>query len=129
MTPTGDCPAAGMKTRAKTRRIVRMTEIEGGLAAIRAYEDAHLPGNTPAAVLASQRRHGVAELTIYRLGDRLVMVMDVTDAFDPRGLDQDAQSDPVLIDWHRRMSALQRPVEGEVNWAEMRCVFRQSDHA
>lgn len=111
-----------------TRRFVRMIDLADEPGAIAAYEAAHAVGNTPPQVLASQRRHGIADLAIYRHGTRLVMVMEVTDAFDPQALDREAASDPVLIDWHRRMGALQRPLPGEDGWVEMRCVFRQSDH-
>lgn len=111
-----------------TRRIVRMMDLTNDPAGIAAYETAHSPGNTPAAVLESQRRHGIAELEIYRLGTRLVMVMEVTDAFDPEGLDRDAAADPVIVAWHRQMGALQRPVPGAEPWAALPCVFRQSDH-
>lgn len=54
--------------------------------------------------------------------------MEVTDDFDPAALDRGAQADPVLIDWHRRMGALQRSLPGEQGWADMPCVFRQGDH-
>lgn len=111
-----------------TRRFIRMIDLADDPAQIAAYDAAHAVGNTPAEVLASQRRHGIVELAIYRTGNRLVMVMDVSDAFDPDALDRDAGSDPVLIDWHRRMGALQRPLPGEGGWVEMACVFRQSDH-
>jgi L-rhamnose mutarotase len=114
--------------RAMMRRFVRMIDLDGDPAAIAAYEQAHRPGNVPPRVLASQRRHGVAELAIHRVGDRLVMVMDVTDAFDPDALDREARADPALIAWHRRMGALQRPLPGHDGWAEMPCIFRQSDH-
>ncbi len=110
------------------RRHVRMIELHDDPATAAAYEHAHLPGNTPAEVLASQRRHGIAELAIYRLGNRLVMVMDVTDAFDPDGLDRDAEADPVLVDWHRRMGGFQKPLPGHDGWAAMPCIFLQTDH-
>lgn len=111
-----------------TRRFVRMIDLVDDPAAIATYEAAHAVGHIPAAVLASQRRHGIADLAIHRHGTRLVMVMEVSDAFDPQALDREAASDPVLIDWHRRMGALQRPLPGETGWVEMPCVFRQSDH-
>ena len=47
-----------------TRRFVRMIDLTDDPAAIAAYEQAHAPGHTPPEVLASQRRHGIAELEI-----------------------------------------------------------------
>ncbi len=117
------------ETRAgANRRFVRMIDLADDAAAIAAYEAAHRPDNTPAEVLASQRRHGIVELAIYRLDTRLVMVMEVDATFDPEGLDRETAADPVLIEWQRRMGALQRPLPGHSGWAEMPCIFRQSDH-
>lgn len=113
---------------AVTRRFIRMIDLVDNAVAIAAYEKAHAPGHTPPAVLASQRRHGIVELEMYRLGARLVMVMEVDDRFDPDALDREMQADSVLIDWHRHMSAVQRPIDGQQGWAEMPCIFRQSDH-
>ncbi|QXT35516.1 L-rhamnose mutarotase [Sphingomonas sanguinis] len=110
------------------RRFVRMIDLADDTAAIAAYEAAHSPGNTPAEVLALQRRHGIVELEIYRLGTRLVMLMEVDATFDPEGLDRETAADPVLIEWQRRMGALQRPLPGHSGWAELPCIFRQSDH-
>lgn len=111
-----------------TRRFVRTIDLVDDRAAIAAYEAAHAPGNTPPAVLDSQRRNGIAELEIFRHGTRLVMVMDVTDAFDPAALDRETQGDPVLTEWQRRMGAFQMPLPGENGWAAMPCIFRQGDH-
>lgn len=113
---------------AATRRFIRMIDLVDDAAAIAAYEAAHSPGNTPAQVLASQRRHGITELSIYRLGTRLVMLMEVDATFDPEGLDRETAADRVLVEWQRRMGALQRPLPGHSGWAEMPCIFRQSDH-
>jgi hypothetical protein len=50
-----------------------------------------------------QRRHGIADLEIFRADNRLVMLMHVTEAFDPAGIEAESASNPVLIAWHRQM--------------------------
>lgn len=111
-----------------TRRFVRMIDLVDSPRVLAEYESAHAPGHVPAPVLASQRRRGVTELDIYRAGDRLVMVMEVGDDFDPAGLDADAASDPQIAAWHRWMATLQKPLDGAEGWVDMRPVFRQGDH-
>jgi L-rhamnose mutarotase len=96
---------------------------------LKAYELAHQPGNTPAPVLRAQRRHGIAELEIYRAGDRLVMIMEVTDAYDPAALDAESGHSPEIAAWHKRMAELQKaPFADRIAWPEAHLVFRQSEH-
>jgi L-rhamnose mutarotase len=111
------------------RRIVRIMDLNNRPDALQAYELAHTRGNTPAAVLSAQRRHGIAELEIYRAGDRLVMIMEVTDAYDPAALDAESARSPEIAAWNKRMTELQRaPFADGVGWPEARLVFRQSEH-
>lgn len=111
------------------RRIIRVQDLADDLGVFDAYEAAHCPGATPAAVLDAQRRHGILDLEIYRHADRLVMIMTVSDRFDPDGLDRESITSPELVEWHRRMGALQRrPGQADSDWPEARLVFRQSDH-
>jgi L-rhamnose mutarotase len=111
------------------RRIIRIQDLVDDPGVFAAYEAAHRPGETPAAVLDAQRRHGILDLEIYRCADRLVMIMTVSDAFDPAGLDRESAIAPELVEWHRRMGALQRrPGSADSDWPEAGLVFRQSDH-
>ena len=96
---------------------------------LKAYELAHRRGNTPAAVLRAQRRHGIAELEIYRTADRLVMIMEVTDAYDPAALDAESERSPEIAAWHKRMAEFQKaPFADRIAWPEAHRVFRQSEH-
>ena len=114
---------------AGARRIVRVQDLVDDSSVFAAYEEAHSVGVTPAAVLDAQRRHGILDLEIFRYADRLVMIMTVSDDFDPAGLDRESAVVPDLVDWHRRMGRLQRrPGGAEQDWPEAKLVFRQSDH-
>ncbi len=114
---------------APTRCIVRIMDMPDDPATIAAYDQAHRVGHTPPAVLDMQRRHGIADLEIFRADNRLAMLMHVTEAFDPAGIEAESASNPVLIAWHRQMGVMQRPpfADGR-NWPEAVRVFRQSDH-
>lgn len=111
------------------RRIVRVQDLADDANMWAAYDAAHSPGHTPPAVLDAQRRHGILDLEIFRCANRLVMIMTVSPNFDPAGLDAENATVPDLIDWHRRMGALQRrPAMSQQDWPEAILVFRQSDH-
>jgi len=110
-------------------RIVRIMDLAADDATLAACDHAHSVGQTPPEVIAAQVRHGIAELQIYRAGHRLVMVMDVTDAFDPAGLDAEGTVNEAIRAWHIRMAQLQRaPFADNQAWPEAHRVFRQSDH-
>ena len=96
---------------------------------LEAYDEAHRPGNTPRAVIEAQRRHGIAEMEIYRAGDRLIMIMEVTDSYNPAALDTDSARSVEITSWHQRMAQLQKaPLADGMAWPEARRVFRQSEH-
>lgn len=112
-----------------TRRIVRLMDLNSRPDLLQAYEFAHARGHTPAAVLRAQRCHGIAELEIYRAGDRLVMLMEVTDDYDPAALEAESGRSPEIAAWHKRMAELQRaPFADGVAWPEAHLLFRQSEH-
>jgi len=112
-----------------TRRIVRVMDLNDRPDLFEAYELAHKRGNTPAAVLRAQRDHGIAELEIYRAGARLVMVMEVTDTYDPAALDAERARSAEILAWHKRMAELQSaPFADGAAWPEAHVVFRQSEH-
>lgn len=111
------------------RRQIRIMDLHDDAATLAAYDHAHAIGQTPAKVLDAQHRNGIADMEIFRVGNRLVMLMDVTADFDPQALDAEAAVQAVISNWHRRMGALQRaPFADGVAWPEAQRVFRQSDH-
>jgi len=68
-------------------------------------------------------------MEIYRAGDRLVMIMEVIDSYDPAALDSDSAFFVEITRWHQRMAQLQKaPLPDGVAWPEARRVFRQSEH-
>lgn len=82
-------------------------------------------------VLAHLRAQGVLELEIFRLGTRLVMVMDTDDAvFDPAAMAAAERDDPRLREWEALMWRFQAPTpwtpEG-AKWMPMQAVFRLPD--
>ena len=113
----------------KTRRIVRIMDLNNQADLLDAYDEAHRPGNTPQAVIEAQRRHGIAEMEIYRAGDRLIMIMEVTDSYNPAALDTDSARSVEITSWHQHMAQLQKaPLPDGMAWPEARRVFRQSEH-
>lgn len=111
------------------RTIIRVMDLADDPAIWAAYDAAHLPGATPRAVIDAQERHGIADMEIFRAGNRLVMLMHVTAAFDADALEVAGLADAAISDWNHRMAAIQRaPLPDGPAWPEAVRVFRQSDH-
>ncbi len=79
-------------------------------------------------VVRSLRRVGIRSMDIYRLGRRLVMVMETRESLDVRAaMAKHRSSSPRCAEWETLMRTFQRPPpgarRGEV-WARMQQVFR-----
>jgi L-rhamnose mutarotase len=112
-----------------TRRLCHAIDLKDDPAVLAQYERRHEPGGPPAEVNANIRRGGVVEMEIYRVADRLFMIMEVGDDFDPAALAEADTGNPVIRAWSTEMAALQRPIAAtdEPSWAEMTCVYRLSE--
>ena len=93
---------------------------------IEEYEQLHLAENAWPEVTKSILDAGIVNMEIYRLGNRLFMVMETTDDFDP---EQKAEADAmneVVQKWETLMWKFQQPLpwakEGE-KWIEMKRIF------
>jgi L-rhamnose mutarotase len=78
-------------------------------------------------VVRSLRRAGLADLQIYILGRRLVMLVDLQDGVDvQRAFAAHAASDARVAEWEALMKSMQQPPPGSAAgewWAVMRPVF------
>ena len=107
-----------------TRRVLAV-DLKDDPAVVEAYT-AHHRRVWP-EVLHSLRRVGIADMQIYLLGRRLVMVVDMTDGLDFAGaFAQHVASDPRVAEWEGLMKSMQQPVPGTPSgewWALMQPVF------
>jgi len=84
-------------------------------------------------VRAHLHAHGVMAMDIYRLGTRMVMVMETDDAcYDPEAMALAARDDPKIREWEALMWQFQAPTpwtqQGE-KWTEMAQVFCLDENA
>jgi L-rhamnose mutarotase len=95
------------------------------------YEAYHRPGGVPEAVLSSIRDAGIAEMEIHRSGNRLVMLMETTAAFDPETKAAADAADPAVVAWEALMDAYQQRLPwapADVKWLEAERIFALSQH-
>lgn len=99
-------------------------------AAIAAYENWHAISHVPAAVVASIRNANITDMEIFRIGHRLVMIIDASDDFSFEHKAAMDAANPAVEEWEALMLAYQRPdpdAPGDEKWARMSSIFRLSD--
>ena len=111
-------------------RHVLVLDLQDAPEAIAAYRHWHRPGGPPEAVTRAIRAGGVAALDIWQVGDRLVMLMETTQDFDPvanaarDAADSEVQAWEVLMDRFQRRLPFAR--EGE-KWVEAEQIYSLDD--
>jgi L-rhamnose mutarotase len=101
-------------------------------ALIERYEAWHSPGAVPEAVIRSIREADIRDMEIWRVHDRLFMIMETGPDFSPEAK---AAADMVSEDvqaWERLMWEFQRPLpaaEPGEKWLPMARIFALSEQA
>ena len=114
-----------------TRRVL-ILDLKDDSALIAAYEAHHRPGAVPEAIVSSIRASGIDEMEIYRSGNRLVMIMDTSDRFDPRAKAAADAADPAVIAWEELMDRYQQRIPWAppaTKWLEAERIFVLSEQA
>lgn len=81
-------------------------------------------------ITRSIRKSGIEEMEIYRTGNRLFMVMEVSDGFTFEAKADADQSDPRVAEWEKLMWTFQQPLPGAMpgeKWLPMKRIFKLED--
>ncbi len=95
--------------------------------AIRAYEAYHAPGAAWPEITASIRDAGIRDMEIYRVDNRLFMVIDVGPDFDADAKAKADAANPKVAEWEALMDRFQQSLpgrEGEPKWAPMQRIYK-----
>jgi L-rhamnose mutarotase len=112
-----------------TRRVL-ILDLKDDPALIAAYEAHHRPGSVPEAIVRSIRTGGIVEMDIHRSGNRLVMVMETTEDFDPERKATTDATDPEVIAWEELMDQFQQRLPWAppgTKWVEAERIFALSE--
>jgi L-rhamnose mutarotase len=112
------------------RKIYLACDLKNDPDLIELYKDYHRKGNVPDGVLASIREAGILNMEIFNTGNRLFMVMTVSEKFDSAQKAKSDAENPIVQDWEKKMDAFQQylPHADGVKWVEMTSIFNLSDH-
>ena len=94
------------------------------------YEEWHKPGKVPAAVTRSIRDAGISAMEIWRVGERLFMIMETEAHFSPAAKAAADMADADVQAWERLMWEFQKPLPSAApgeKWLPMRRIFALSE--
>lgn len=96
-------------------------------ALIETYKKYHAPGNAWPEITESIKSAGIQDMQIYLTGNRMFMIMEVDETFDPaRKAELDAQN-PKVQEWEALMWKFQQEIPGAKpgeKWVAMEKIFQ-----
>lgn len=110
----------------KTRRICLACDLKPDHQLIAQYIEHHKPENLWPEINQSIRDGGIDDMEIYLLGNRLFMIMEVNEHFDPEVKQKMDAENPKVQEWENLMMKFQQLVpwsKGE-KWVEMKKIFK-----
>ncbi len=109
------------------KRFCLALDLVDDAALIAEYEQWHQPGAQLPGIPESIKAAGILQMEIYRTGNRLFMIMETTDEFDPVKKAEADASNPAVQEWEQLMWKFQQPLpwagEGE-KWIPMQKIFQ-----
>lgn len=90
------------------KRHILLLDLRDDPGLIARYEAHHARGAVPPSIVRSIRAAGVEAMEIYRSGNRMVMVMDTDESFDPDAKAAADRADPDVIAWEQAMDVFQQ---------------------
>ncbi len=112
-----------------TRRFCLALDLKDDPDLIREYERYHEPENAWPEITQSIREAGIEEMQIYRVENRLFMIMDVNDSFSASRKAESDATNPKVQEWENLMLRFQQPLAsagGGEKWLPMQEIFRLS---
>ena len=110
-----------------TKRHCLALDLKDDPALIATYKKHHAPGNAWPEITQSIKDAGIVDMEIYLTGNRLFMIMEVDESFDPEkkaGMDA---ANPVVQRWEKLMETFQQalPWAGDAEkWVTMERIFK-----
>jgi len=111
----------------KTQKYYLACDLKDDPALIEKYKEYHAPGNAWPEITKSIKDAGIVDMQIYLTGNRLFMVMEVDDTFDPEKKAEMDAGNPKVQEWETLMDTFQQRIpwakDGE-KWIMMDQIFQ-----
>lgn len=93
-----------------TRRICLALDLFDDAELIADYERWHRPGETPVEIVRSIAEAGIANMEIYRAGNRLFMIIDADETYSDEAKAAADAANPHIQKWIALMKRFQQPI-------------------
>jgi L-rhamnose mutarotase len=90
------------------------------------YESYHQSQNSWPEITDSIRQSGIMDMTIYRTGNRLFMIIEADDDFSLEVKSKLDSANPKVQEWEKLMWKFQQPLSWAKNgekWVEMKSIY------
>ncbi|PKA96543.1 L-rhamnose mutarotase [Flavobacteriaceae bacterium MAR_2009_75] len=110
-----------------TKRFCYSCDLKDDKELIEEYKAHHAPGSVPKEIIESIKDAGVVAMEIYLTGNRMFMIMEVDETFDPiKKAEMDANN-PAVQNWEKLMWKFQQALpwanKGE-KWISLDKIFK-----
>lgn len=113
-----------------TQRLCFAVDLKDEPELIEEYKHYHAVGNGFPEVAAAIRDAGIEEMEIYLIANRLFMIMEVNDTFDPVSrAEKDAKNEKVQL-WEKMMWKYQQQLpwaKADEKWLPMDLIFKLTE--
>ena len=110
-----------------SRRICLACDLKDDPDLIEEYKNYHAPGNAWPEINQSIKDAGIEDMQIYLIGNRMFMIMEVNEDFDPEKKAEMDKSNPKVQEWESLMWKFQQELPwakpGE-KWIELEKIFQ-----
>lgn len=110
----------------KINRYCLALDLKDDPALIAEYVEYHKPENAWPQITANMAEAGIVDMEIYLLGDRLFMIMEATDDFDPNAEPKTDEGKKKSDEWEELMWKYQQPLKWAKNgekWVKMDLIY------
>jgi len=111
----------------KTRKIYLTCDLKDNPELIAEYREYHAPGNGWPEITMSIKDAGIVDMQIFAFGNRMFMIMEVDDTFDPTKKAQMDADNAKVQEWEKLMWKYQQEVPGAKpgeKWVELEQIFQ-----
>ena len=114
----------------KTKKYYYACDLKNDSKLIAEYKNYHSMGNTWPEITKGIKDTGILDMQIYLTGNRMFMIVEVDDTFDPIRKAKMDFNNPIVQEWESLMSRYQQALpwaeEGE-KWIELEKIFQLND--
>lgn len=109
-----------------TKRFCYACDLKDNPELIKEYKRYHAIGNVWPEITNSIKIAGIEDMQIYLIANRLFMILEVNELYDPKKKSETDAANPIVQEWETLMWKFQAPLPWARNgekWMEMEKIF------